>query len=204
MDAQETRHSGEWRVTAGGVSSDDLNNIPDNAYQLRVFGHQIEFLLRAMTLDSYDIALLAAIQKDATTPQHALGAQVNLSSAAVNRRLKKLSDEGVTRKTVSLIDAAQVGYPLTIITEVEVENERLDLLDAMRRSFLACPQVQQCYYVAGECDFVVIMVVQNMAQYTELTRALFFESNNVKRFKTLVSMSNVKVGLEVPMDGVPG
>ncbi|ALS63215.1 Lrp/AsnC family transcriptional regulator [Pandoraea norimbergensis] len=157
-----------------------------------------------MPLDSYDIALLAAIQQDATTPQHALGAQVNLSSAAVNRRLKKLADEGVTRKTVSLIDPARVGYPLTIITEIEVENERLDLLDAMRRSFLACPQVQQCYYVAGECDFVVIMVVQDMAQYTELTRALFFETNNVKRFKTLVSMSNVKVGLEVPMDGLSG
>ncbi|VVD73942.1 AsnC family transcriptional regulator [Pandoraea iniqua] len=157
-----------------------------------------------MPLDSYDIALLGAIQQDATTPQHALGAQVNLSSAAVNRRLKKLADEGVTRKTVSLIDPARVGYPLTIITEIEVENERLDLLDAMRRSFLACPQVQQCYYVAGECDFVVIMVVQDMAQYTELTRALFFETNNVKRFKTLVSMSNVKVGLEVPMDGLSG
>ncbi|WP_087690749.1 MULTISPECIES: Lrp/AsnC family transcriptional regulator [unclassified Pandoraea] len=157
-----------------------------------------------MPLDSYDIALLAAIQQDSTTPQHALGAQVNLSSAAVNRRLKKLADEGVTRKTVSLIDPARVGYPLTIITEIEVENERLDLLDAMRRSFLACPQVQQCYYVAGECDFVVIMVVRDMAQYTELTRALFFETNNVKRFKTLVSMSNVKVGLEVPMDGLSG
>lgn len=157
-----------------------------------------------MSLDSYDIALLAAIQQDATTPQHALGARVNLSSAAVNRRLKKLAGEGVTCGTVSRIDPASVGYPLTIITEVEVENERLDLLDAMKRSFLACPQVQQCYYLAGECDFVVIMVVRNMAQYTELTRSLFFESNNVKRFKTLVSMSNVKVGLEVPLDAVDG
>ncbi|MBN4664498.1 Lrp/AsnC family transcriptional regulator [Pandoraea nosoerga] len=153
-----------------------------------------------MSLDSYDVALLAAIQRDATTPQHALGAQVNLSSAAVNRRLRKLADEGVTRKTVTLVNPASVGYPLTVITEVEVENERLDLLDAMKRSFLACPQVQQCYYVAGECDFVVIMVVRDMAQYTELTRALFFESNNVKRFKTLVTMSHVKAGLEVPLD----
>ncbi|MNG31006.1 AsnC family protein [compost metagenome] len=71
----------------------------------------------------------------------------------------------------------------------------------MKRSFLACPQVQQCYYVAGECDFVLIMLVKNMEQYTELTRELFFESNNVKRFKTLVSMSNIKVGLDVPVAG---
>ena len=152
-----------------------------------------------MSLDPFDLALLDAVQQDATTSQQDLGARVNLSPAAVNRRLKKLNADGVVRKTVSLVDPVAVGYGLTVITEVEVENERLDLLDAMKRTFLACTQVQQCYYVAGECDFVLIMAVKNMEQYTELTRTLFFESNNVKRFKTLVSMSNIKVGLGVPV-----
>ncbi|ALL71414.1 Leucine-responsive regulatory protein (plasmid) [Paraburkholderia caribensis MBA4] len=74
------------------------------------------------------------------------------------------------------------------------------LLDAMKRTFAQCPQIQQCYYVAGEWDFVLVMTVRNMDQYTELTRQLFFSNNNVKRFKTLVSMSRVKVGLGVPVD----
>jgi DNA-binding Lrp family transcriptional regulator len=155
-----------------------------------------------MNLDDFDLALLSAIQQDATIPQHVLGARINLSSAAVNRRLKKLAEDGVIRKTVALLDPVRLGYPLTIIVEVEVESERLDLLDAMKRSFLACPQVQQCYYVAGECDFVLVFQVKSMEQYTVLTRALFFENNNVKRFRTLVSMSNVKVGLEVPSEGL--
>ncbi len=72
------------------------------------------------------------------------------------------------------------------------------LLEAMKRTFMACPQVQQCYYVAGACDFVLILLVRDMAQYTQLTRELFFQSNNVKHFKTLVAMSNVKTGLQVP------
>ncbi|TFF39892.1 Lrp/AsnC family transcriptional regulator [Pseudomonas sp. RIT623] len=151
-----------------------------------------------MTLDSFDRALLDAVQRDASTSQIDLGVQVNLSCAAVNRRLKKLTRDGVIQRTVAQVDPVALGYTLTVITEVEVENERLDLLDAMKRTFLACPQVQQCYYVAGECDFVLIMLVRDMAQYTQLTRALFFESNNVKRFKTLVSMSNVKSGVVVP------
>jgi len=152
-----------------------------------------------MSLDHFDLALLEAIQQDASTSQQDLGARVNLSPAAVNRRLKKLNADGVVRKTVALVDPVRLGYGLTVIAAVEVENERLDLLDAMKRTFLACPQVQQCYYVTGESDFVLILAVRNMEQYTELTRTLFFESNNVKRFKTLVSMSNVKVGLEVPV-----
>lgn len=151
-----------------------------------------------MSLDPFDRALLDAVQRDASTSQIDLGVQVNLSSAAVNRRLKKLTQDGVIQRTVAQVDPVALGYTLTVITEVEVENERLDLLDAMKRTFMACPQVQQCYYVAGACDFVLIMLVRDMAQYTQLTRELFFQSNNVKRFKTLVSMSNVKTGLQVP------
>ncbi|MDH4873990.1 Lrp/AsnC family transcriptional regulator [Pseudomonas sp. BN515] len=153
-----------------------------------------------MSLDAFDLKLIHHVQQDASLSQAELGNRVNLSSAAVNRRLKRLGDEGVIRKTVALVDPQQLGHGLTIIAEVEVESERLDLLDAMKRSFLACPQVQQCYYVAGEFDFVLVLACRSMEQYTELTRQLFFESNNVKRFRTLVSMSNVKVGLEVPVE----
>ncbi|MDH4569050.1 Lrp/AsnC family transcriptional regulator [Pseudomonas sp. BN414] len=153
-----------------------------------------------MTLDVFDLKLLKEVQQDAGRSQAELGERVNLSAAAVNRRLKRLNEDGVIRRTVALVDPQQLGHQLTVIAEVEVESERLDLLDAMKRSFLACPQVQQCYYVAGEFDFVLVLAVKSMEQYTDLTRQLFFESNNVRRFRTLVSMSNVKVGLEVPLD----
>ena len=152
-----------------------------------------------MNLDHFDLALLDAVQRDAGISQLDLGEKVNLSSAAVNRRLKKMAAEGVIQGTVARINADALGYTLPVITEVEVETERLDLLDDMKRTFLACPQVQQCYYVAGECDFVLIMLVQNMEQYTNITRELFFENNNVKKFKTLVSMSNVKTGTCIPI-----
>jgi len=69
----------------------------------------------------------------------------------------------------------------------------------MKQSFRDCPQLQQCYYVTGEWDFILVCVVRDMAQYTALTRQLFFQSNNVKRFRTLVTMDPVKVSLDVPV-----
>ena len=156
----------------------------------------------ALKLDSYDRVLLAALQEDARVPQSALGERASLSTAAVNRRLKLLAGEGVIERYTACINPKALGYDLTIVVEVKVESERADLLDAMQRSFAACPQVQQCYYVAGDCDFVLIFLVRDMEQYVELTRRLFFESNNVKSFKTLVAMNRVKTGLGVPVDGV--
>jgi DNA-binding Lrp family transcriptional regulator len=154
----------------------------------------------AVTLDAFDRKLLAEVQQDAQTPQNELGSRVNLSTAAVNRRLRRLADEGVIERFTAVVSPEKVGCPLTIVTHVEVESEQIDLLDAMKRTFAQCPQIQQCYYVAGEWDFVLILTVRNMEQYTELTRQLFFANNNVRRFKTLVSMSRVKVGLGVPLE----
>ncbi|MGC5702103.1 Lrp/AsnC family transcriptional regulator [Pseudomonas sp. NFXW11] len=150
------------------------------------------------SLDAYDLKLLAELQRDASTPQSELGLRVNLSTAAVNRRLKRLSDEGVIERYTVQVAPDALGHELSIIVEVEVESERADQIDALKRHFQACPQVQQCYYVAGDCDFVLIFCVRSMAQYTQLTHELFFGNDNVKRFKTLVAMNRVKVGLEVP------
>jgi Lrp/AsnC family transcriptional regulator, leucine-responsive regulatory protein len=154
----------------------------------------------AAALDAFDRKLLAEVQRDAHIPQNELGARVNLSTAAVNRRLRRLADDGVIDRYTAVVAPEKVGFPLTIVTTVEVESEQIDLLDAMKRTFELCPQIQQCYYVAGEWDFVLVLTVRNMEQYNDLTRQLFFANNNVKRFKTLVSMSRVKVGLDVPVD----
>lgn len=59
--------------------------------------------------------------------------------------------------------------------------------------------MQQCYYVTGEVDFVLVLNVANMQEYQDLAGRLFAENPNVKWFKTLVALDRVKVGLEVPV-----
>jgi DNA-binding Lrp family transcriptional regulator len=156
------------------------------------------------SLDAIDRALLAAVQHDARLPQAALGTRVGLSAAAVNRRLRRLADAGAIARTTAVLAPERVGYPLTVVAQVEVVSEQADVLDAMQASFVACPQVQQCYYVTGEWDFVLVLVVRDMEEYTWLTRQLFFAGNNVRRFKSLVVMDRAKVTLDVPVDGLAG
>lgn len=156
-----------------------------------------------MKLDHYDLILLAALQEDGRVSQSELGQRAHLSTAAVNRRLKLLASAGVIERFSARLDPKALGYDLTVIVEVRAENERADLLDDMQRRFAACPQVQQCYYVAGEWDFMLIFLVRSMDQYVALTRELFFESGNVKSFNTLVVMNRVKTGSGVPVDPAP-
>jgi DNA-binding Lrp family transcriptional regulator len=150
-------------------------------------------------LDQFDIAILKILQEDNTTPQRVIGEAVNLSAPAVQRRIKRMEQSGVIRQNSALLDPAKVGQPITIFVEVEVDNERADLIDALKQSFAGAPEVQQCYYVTGEADFVLVVLVPDMAHYERLTRRLFFDSGNVKKFKTFIAMDNVKSTLTVPL-----
>src|SRR4051812_47542894 len=135
-------------------------------------------------LDAFDRKILEILQRDNTTPQRTIGEAVNLSAPAVQRRIKRMTEEGVIRANVAVIDPAAVGQAITIFVEVEVISETAEQIEQAKREFAASPEIQQCYYVTGEADFVLVIVVPSMADYEALTRRLFFGNNNVKRFRT--------------------
>jgi Lrp/AsnC family transcriptional regulator, leucine-responsive regulatory protein len=153
----------------------------------------------AVELDRFDRAILAILQQDNTTPQRVIGEAVNLSAPAVQRRIKRMQDAGVIQANVAVVDPTQVGQSITVFVEVEMESERADEVDAAKKHFTTAPEVQQCYYVTGEADFILVVVVPTMAAYEALTRRLFFDHSNIKRFRTSVVMDRVKVGLAIPL-----
>lgn len=157
-----------------------------------------------MQLDSYDIKLLSLLQTNSKMSQRELSDRVFLSPSAVNRRIAALESAGVISSTVAVVNPSAVGCPITLLVEVKVESERLDLLDDVKRRFAACPQVQQLYYVTGDFDFMLVMLVRDMTQYEELTRQLFFSAGNVKAFKTHVAMQRIKATLQVPLEAPQG
>ncbi|RFB97930.1 AsnC family transcriptional regulator [Rhizobium leguminosarum bv. trifolii] len=150
-------------------------------------------------LDAFDHKILAILQRDNMTPQRTIGEAIGLSAPAVQRRIKRMTEDGVIRANVAVLDPAALGQSITIFVEVEVISETAKQIEQAKSQFAAAPEIQQCYYVTGEADFILVIVVPAMADYEALTRRLFFGNNNVKRFRTFVAMDRVKVGLSVPV-----
>ncbi|WP_369411979.1 Lrp/AsnC ligand binding domain-containing protein [Pacificimonas pallii] len=82
---------------------------------------------------------------------------------------------------------------------VELHRESLDQLETFQRRVVKDPHVQQCYYVTGEADFVLICITPDMKAFEALTHRLFFENSNVRKFHTSVVMKRAKVGLSIPI-----
>lgn len=150
-------------------------------------------------LDSFDRAILRLVQADNTTPLRVISEQVNLSTAAVQKRLQRLRQSGVIRAEVAVLDPDKLAKPITIIVEVHVEQTPPGKeLDALKASF-AGPEIQQCYYVTGNADFLLVVTVATMAEYQALARCLFEDNPLIKWFRTTVVMERIKAGLSVPI-----
>lgn len=148
--------------------------------------------------DDLDRAILKHQQRDNTTPLRVIGEQVNLSTAAVQRRIKRMEQSGAISANTAVVNQDAVGKPITILVEVHAERTHIEDLDVLKRQ-MSIPEVQQCYYVTGDADFMLVVVVETMKAYETLARTLFYENRNIKWFRSIVVMDRVKVSLDVPL-----
>lgn len=154
----------------------------------------------AAHLDSFDRAILAELQRNNLTPQRLIAERVNLSAPAVQRRIKRLHEEGVIAANVAVLEPARLGRPLTVVITVQLINDRPDLSRDFRARIAREAAVQQCYYVTGETDYVLIVTATDMDDYQAIVGRLFDGDDNIRRYATSIALARVKTGLQLPLE----
>jgi len=150
-------------------------------------------------IDAFDRRILALYQHDTRLVAEQIAEQVGLSAAAVQRRLKRMREAGVISRETATLDRSAVGFPVTCIVGVDVEIERAEHLDSFKKLMLKHGNVQQCYYVTGEIDFILVVATRDLAEYEAFTREVFMNNRNVRSFTTYVVMDAVKAGTALPL-----
>ena len=155
-------------------------------------------------MDSLDLKILDIVQRDNRLSTERIAARVGLSPSAVQRRLKRLRDEGVIEAEVAVISPEAVGRTLTAIVGLIIDKERplSQALAEFKELMLSSPEVMQCYDVTGEFDFIVVITAKDMREYEVISRRLFIENPNVRRYKSSLVIRRVKSGAVIPL--VPG
>ncbi len=154
----------------------------------------------SLELDKADKIILECIQVDGGISITSLADKCSLSVASIQRRLKRLKKLKIIEREVAVLNPKLLGHDMTFIVKVELERESKEQHNKFRKTILSETHVQQCYYITGEEDFVLICIVPNMEEFERLTQRLFFENDNVRRFKTSVVMDRSKVGLTVSLE----
>jgi len=150
-------------------------------------------------LDAFDRSILQALQENNLISADRLGERVGLSASAAQRRVKRLRNDGYIAADVSVLDPRALGQTATFIVEVTLEREGAAQFESFKRRMLAAVEVQQCYYITGEGDFILIITAANLEEYEKIIERLFFDDKNLKRFRTSVVLSRVKASLSLPI-----
>ena len=150
-------------------------------------------------MDKSDLKLLALLQDNARTTVQAMADRIGVSTASVQRRLRMLREGGVIKKEVAVLDPHKLGFDVTAIVSVELERDRLDQIDAFKRKARIDAQVLNFYCIAGDADFVMVVVAKDMRDYEAFTHRFFFSDKNVRKFRTSIVVSTEKATLALPI-----
>lgn len=154
-------------------------------------------------LDAIDRRILRALQDDGRITYDLLGAQVSLSSSAVLRRVKRLEESGVIAAYVALVAPERVGLGLTAYINVRLEKHsevhKRNPMDLFRAAVQTWPEVVECAALTGEMDYLLRVVVQDMAHYSRFIMDTLLKHPSVEDCKTSFVLDRVKNTTAMPL-----
>jgi len=148
-------------------------------------------------LDELDKQLLSQLQQNNRITAEELGNRINLSTSAVQRRLKRLRQDKIIEADISIVSPAAVGLGITCVVDVTLNLGNSKVIDSFKSLMSDCAEVMQCYFVTGTYDFVIIVNTKDMSDYENFSKKYFMDNPDVKQFYTHVVMDKVKVGYSV-------
>jgi Lrp/AsnC family leucine-responsive transcriptional regulator len=151
-----------------------------------------------MALDELDHRLLACLQQDAGQTLYQLGDAVGLSPSAVQRRMIRYRRTGLIARQIAVLDPEVLTGTVLAAVFVTMERESIRAHKVFRERMRNAPNVQQCYSLAGERDYLIIVTAGAMPECRDVVDRLFMDDPNVKRYTTHVVFDVVKMGLDIP------
>ena len=143
-------------------------------------------------LDTLDRAILRALQRDASLSQRALADAVGLSQTACARRLAALQEAGVLTGSGARLSPDKVGLRMTVFVMVRTRHHSRDWLAEFRRVVLAIPNVIDFYRIAGDYDYLLKIVAEDMNAFDAVYQRLIerIELDTVTSFITMEAIAD--------------
>ena len=152
-----------------------------------------------MKLDRYDKLILDALQKDGRISNVQLANLVSLSESACLRRVRALEMSGMIDRYAALVSQAKVGLSGNVFVHIGLQREEESELAAFEDAVRNIPEVMECYLMTGEFDYLLRVVVSDMADFERLHRDALTRLPGVARVNSSVTIRTVQKKTELPL-----
>ena len=149
-------------------------------------------------MDEIDRTILACLQDDATIPLAEIAARVGLTSTPCWRRIQKLESSGVIRGRVAILDAAALNVGVTVFVSVKTREHNYAWLEEFAAAVAEFPEVVEFYRMSGEIDYLLRVVVRDIAAYDDFYKRLI-EKVSLSDVSSSFAMEQIKYSTALPL-----
>jgi len=154
-------------------------------------------------LDDIDRRILVALQEDGRLSNLALAERVGLSAAPCLRRVRALERSGVILRYVALLDARAVDCAVTVFAQVRLNRPGERELEAFESAVSTRPEVLDCFLMSGEADYLLRIVVPDVAAYERFLKDSLTRLQNVASIRSTFALRQAKYSTALPVTFEP-
>lgn len=155
--------------------------------------------MRKIELDPLDRRILDCIQADGRVSNADLADKVGLSPSACHRRLRRLEEEGVVEGYVALLNGAALGRGTSVFVQITLDRQQEQDLRAFEARVMECPEVMECYLMAGDSDYLLRVLVADGSDYERLHTQTLTRLPGVARVRSSFTLRTVAKRTALPM-----
>jgi Lrp/AsnC family transcriptional regulator len=149
-------------------------------------------------LDDMNIKILTLLQADCTRPVADIGREVGLSTTPCWRRIQKLEEAGVIQRRVALLDPVLVNTGVTVFIQIKTDQHNLEWLERFRAAVTDLPEVVEAYRMSGEIDYLLRVVVPDIAAYDGFYKRLIARLE-ISKVSSAFAMEQMKYTTALPL-----
>lgn len=153
-----------------------------------------------MLIDGTDRRILAALQKNGRLSNVELAEQVGLSPSPCLRRVRQLEKAGYIERYVALLNPKRLGYSMTAFVRVALTSQDVDTVNRFIESVQKLPQVVECHFMAGDCDFLLRVVAADLDGYRRFQSEQLGRIEGIRSVKTEIPLQTITRHWELPLD----
>jgi Lrp/AsnC family transcriptional regulator, leucine-responsive regulatory protein len=153
-------------------------------------------------MDDIDRKILQHLQEEARITNAELAERVGLSPAPCLRRVRALEERGVIKKYVTLLAPAALDLGVTVFVQIALDFQVEDRLEIFEHAIMRRPEVLECYLMTGDADYLVRVVVPDVAAYERFLKDVLTRIDGVAGIKSSFALKQVKYSTVLPIDPV--
>ena len=152
-----------------------------------------------LKLDALDRKILRELQDNARISNVDLARAVGLSPSPCLRRVRELEDAGLVRRYVTLLDPAALGLGVSVLVQVSLDRQAEANLEAFESAVLNRPEVMECYLMTGDADYMLRVVVPDIAAFERFLFEHLTRVPGVANLRSSFALKQVKYTTALPI-----